>query len=220
MGKSGQHIFTKVYHNHIIEGEYSSSKVDCGHRALTNLALHYISLSDNGRLAQQQFRNANNMTQQLSALGNLLKTGNGKKAIANFYKQWQHERLVVDKWFSIQVTSCDPENAVMLTTELLRHPEFTLKNPNRLRALLGSLAMTPAAFHQPDGSAYNLIVDQLIALDNLNPQLCARMITVFETWKRYDEGRQSKIKSALNNIAQKSNLSRDANEILTRLLTE
>ena len=220
MGKSGQHIFTKVYHNHIIKGEYSSSEIDCGHRALTNLALHYISLSDNGTLAQQQFKNANNMTQQLSALGNLLKTGNGKQAIANFYKQWQHERLVVDKWFSIQVTSCDPESAVMLTTKLLKHPEFTLKNPNRLRALLGSLAMTPAAFHQPDGSAYNLFVDQLIALDDLNPQLCARMITVFETWKRYDEGRQTKIKSALNNIAQKSNLSRDANEILTRLLTE
>jgi aminopeptidase N len=78
--------------------------------------------------------------------------------------------------------------------------------------------MTPAAFHQPDGSAYNLVTNQLIALDDLNPQLCARMTTVFDTWKIYDKSRQIMINTALKRIAKKPNLSRDTSEILARLL--
>jgi aminopeptidase N len=159
------------------------------------------------------------MTLQLPALSNLVKTGNGAQALAEFYGQWRNERLVVDKWFSLQVVSSDPESAVSIATTLIKHSDFTLKNPNRFRALIGALAMTPAAFHQPDGSAYNLIANQLIALDDLNPQLCARMTTVFDTWKLYDENRQSMIKAALKRIASKPDLSRDTGEILDRLLS-
>jgi aminopeptidase N len=78
--------------------------------------------------------------------------------------------------------------------------------------------MTPAAFHQPDGGAYDLVVDQLIALDDLNPQLCARITTVFETWKRYDSNRQAMMKAALLRIAAKPKLSRDTREMVSRLL--
>ena len=78
--------------------------------------------------------------------------------------------------------------------------------------------MTPAAFHQPDGSAYALVADQLIALDDLNPQLCARMTTVFETWRRYDASRQAMMMAALQRIAAKPKLSRDTREMVTRLL--
>ena len=219
MAKLGYSIFTKVYNNHLVIGDYSPNEMDCGHRALTNLALHYISFLDNGALAEQQFKNANNMTLQLPALSNLVKTGNGTQALAEFYEQWRNERLVVDKWFSLQVVSSDPESAVSIATTLIKHSDFTLKNPNRFRALIGALAMTPAAFHQPDGSAYNLIANQLIALDDLNPQLCARMTTVFDTWKLYDENRQSMIKAALKRIAGKPDLSHDTGEILDRLLS-
>jgi aminopeptidase N len=219
MAELGYSIFTKVYNNHLVIGDYSPNEMDCGHRALTNLALHYISFLDNGALAEQQFKNANNMTLQLPALSNLVKTGNGTQALAKFYEQWRNERLVVDKWFSLQVVSSDPESAVSIATTLIKHSDFTLKNPNRFRALIGALAMTPAAFHQPDGSAYNLIANQLIALDDLNPQLCARMTTVFDTWKLYDENRQSMIKAALKRIAGKPDLSHDTGEILDRLLS-
>ena len=218
MAELGHNIFTKVYYCHTVKGDYSPSSADCGHRALANLALHYVTLLDNGDLAQQQFNNADNMTLQLPALSNLIKAGNGAQAITKFYKQWRNERLVIDKWFSLQVTSCDPDTAVSISAALIKHPDFTLKNPNRFRALIGALAMTPAAFHQPDGSAYNLVTNQLIALDDLNPQLCARMTTVFDTWKIYDKSRQIMINTALNRVAKKPNLSRDTSEILARLL--
>ena len=219
MAKLGYDTFTKVYNKHIVIGDYLPNEVDCGHRALSNLALHYISFLDNGTLAEQQFKNANNMTLQLSALSNLVKAGNGAQALAKFYEQWRNERLVIDKWFSLQVVSCDPEVAVSIATTLTKHTDFTLKNPNRFRALIGALAMTPAAFHQPDGSAYNLIANQLIALDDLNPQLCARVTTAFDTWKLYDKNRQSMINAALKRIANKPDLSRDTGEILDRLLS-
>ena len=219
MAKLGYSTFTKVYNKHIVIGDYLPNEVDCGHRALSNLALHYISFLDNGTLAEQQFKNANNMTLQLSALSNLVKAGNGAQALAKFYEQWRNERLVIDKWFSLQVVSCDPEVAVSIATTLTKHTDFTLKNPNRFRALIGALAMTPAAFHQPDGSAYNLIANQLIALDDLNPQLCARVTTAFDTWKLYDKNRQSMINAALKRIANKPDLSRDTGEILDRLLS-
>ena len=218
MAELGHNIFTKVYYCHTVKGDYSPSSADCGHRALANLALHYVTLLDNGDLAQQQFNNADNMTLQLPALSNLIKAGNGAQAITKFYKQWRNERLVIDKWFSLQVTSCDPDAAVSVAAALIKHPDFTLKNPNRFRALIGALAMTPAAFHQPDGSAYNLVANQLIALDDLNPQLCARMTTVFDTWKIYDKSRQIMINTALDRVAKKPNLSRDTSEILARLL--
>ena len=218
MAELGHNIFTKVYYYHTVKGDYSPNEADCGHRALANLALHYVTLLDNGNLAQQQFNNADNMTLQLPALSNLIKAGNGAQAITNFYEQWRNERLVIDKWFSLQVTSCEPDAAVSVAAALIKHPDFTLKNPNRFRALIGALAMTPAAFHQPDGSAYNLVTNQLIALDDLNPQLCARMTTVFDTWKIYDKSRQIMINTALKRIAKKPNLSRDTSEILARLL--
>ena len=219
MAKLGYDTFTKVYNKHLVIGDYLPNEVDCGHRALSNLALHYISFLDNGTLAEQQFKNANNMTLQLSALSNLVKAGNGAQALAKFYEQWRNERLVIDKWFSLQVVSCDPEVAVSIATTLTKHTDFTLKNPNRFRALIGALAMTPAAFHQPDGSAYNLIANQLIALDDLNPQLCARVTTAFDTWKLYDKNRQSMINAALKRLANKPGLSRDTGEILDRLLS-
>ena len=78
--------------------------------------------------------------------------------------------------------------------------------------------MTPAAFHQADGSAYRLVADQLIALDDINPQLCARMTTVFETWRRYDDTRQALMRAELDRLAAKPNLSRDTKEMVTRLL--
>ena len=192
--------------------------MSCGHRALANLALRYISLVDDAALAAEQFAAADNMTLQMPALGNLVRTGHGDEAVQKFYSQWRHERLVIDKWFSLQVSSCDPTQAVAIATALLSHPDFTLKNPNRFRALIGALAMTPAAFHQPDGGAYDLVVDQLIALDDLNPQLCARITTVFETWKRYDSNRQAMMKAALLRIAAKPKLSRDTREMVSRLL--
>ena len=218
LARQGQDALRALYHAHQLAGPFSPDAASCGARALSALALRLISYVDDGTLAAKQFATANTMSLQLPALGNLNRHGQGSEAIAQFYQQWRHERLVIDKWFSLQVSTCPASQAVSVARNLLKHPDFTLKNPNRFRALVGALAMTPAAFHQADGSAYALVVDQLIALDDINPQLCARMTTVFETWRRYDGARQELMRAALCRLAAKPNLSRDTKEMVTRLM--
>ena len=218
LARQGQDALRALYHAHQLAGPFSPDAASCGARALSALALRLISYVDGGTLAAKQFATANTMSLQLPALGNLNRHGQGSEAISQFYQQWRHERLVIDKWFSLQVSTCPASQAVSIARNLLKHPDFTLKNPNRFRALVGALAMTPAAFHQADGSAYALVVDQLIALDDINPQLCARMTTVFETWRRYDGARQELMRAALCRLAAKPNLSRDTKEIVTRLM--
>ena len=218
LARQGQDALRALYHAHQLAGPFSPDAASCGARALSALALRLISYVDGGTLAAKQFATANTMSLQLPALGNLNRHGQGSEAISQFYQQWRHERLVIDKWFSLQVSTCPASQAVNVARNLLKHPDFTLKNPNRFRALVGALAMTPAAFHQADGSAYALVVDQLIALDDINPQLCARMTTVFETWRRYDGARQELMRAALCRLAAKPNLSRDTKEMVTRLM--
>ena len=218
LARQGQDALRALYHAHQLAGPFSPDAASCGARALSALALRLISYVDGGTLAAKQFATANTMSLQLPALGNLNRHGQGSEAISQFYQQWRHERLVIDKWFSLQVSTCPASQAVNVARNLLKHPDFTLKNPNRFRALVGALAMTPAAFHQADGSAYALVVDQLIALDDINPQLCARMTTVFETGRRYDGARQELMRAALCRLAAKPNLSRDTKEMVTRLM--
>jgi aminopeptidase N len=218
LARQGQDVLRALYHAHQLAGPFSPDAASCGARALSALALRLISNVDGGSLAAKQFATANTMSLQLPALGNLNRHGQGSEAIAQFYQQWRHERLVIDKWFSLQVSTCPSSQAVSVARNLLKHPDFTLKNPNRFRAVVGALAMTPAAFHQADGSAYALVVDQLIALDDINPQLCARMTTVFETWRRYDGARQELMRAALCRLAAKPYLSRDTKEMVTRLM--
>jgi len=218
VARQGQDALRALYHAHQLAGPFSPDAASCGARALCALALRLISYVDGGTLAAKQFATATTMSLQLPALGNLNRHAQGSEAISQFYQQWRNERLVIDKWFSLQVSTCPASQAVSVARNLLQHPDFTLKNPNRFRALVGALAMTPAAFHQADGSAYALVVDQLIALDDINPQLCARMTTVFETWRRYDGARQELMRAALCRLAAKPNLSRDTKEMVTRLM--
>ena len=218
LARQGLEALQALYHTHQLTGPFSPDAASCGARALSVLALRLISHVDGGALAAKQFSKADTMTLQLPALGNLNRHGQGAEAVAQFYQQWRHERLVIDKWFSLQVTTSPANNAVAVAGNLLKHPDFNSKNPNRFRALIGALAMTPAAFHQADGSAYRLVADQLIELDDINPQLCARMTTVFETWRRYDGARQALMRAALNRLAAKPSLSRDTKEMVTRLL--
>ncbi len=218
LATAGQEVLPKIYADNQIDGPYRPTALDCGKRGLANAALALITKLDGGKLAQQQFLNANNMTQQLTPLSLLVGEGQGDAALAQFYDQWAHERLVIDKWFAIQASSGQPTEAASRVTRLLDHPDFTLKNPNRARALLGSFAMTPAAFHQLDGSGYEIYAQQLMKIDALNPQLAARMSTVFETWARYDADRQAMMRDAMEKTRNRKGASRDVSEMLDRLL--
>ncbi|MCG7625306.1 aminopeptidase N [Epibacterium sp. Ofav1-8] len=201
-----------------VEGPYQPEARDAGLRALNGRLLALLTRIDGGDAAAKQFELADNMTVQNTALACLLKAEKGDTQSQAFFDQWQDDRLVMDKWFALQVATARPDRAPAVAAELTRHPLFTIRNPNRFRAVMGALSMNHAGFHQADGSGYQLLADQLIALDPLNPQTTARMCTAFQTWKRYDAERQAKILTALERIKSTEGLSRDTNEMVSRIL--
>ncbi|MBR9844492.1 MAG: aminopeptidase N, partial [Rhodobacteraceae bacterium] len=124
----------------------------------------------------------------------------------------------MDKWFGLQIMQAAPEDTAATAARLTDHADFDMKNPNRFRAVFGALAMSHAGFHHTGGAAYALLADWLIRLDPINPQTTARMCSAFQTWRRYDAPRQAAIKSQLKRILATPNLSRDTNEMVSRIL--
>ena len=201
-----------------IAAEFSPDPDQVGKRALGGAALALLSRLDGGARAVAQYAEAGNMTLQLNALSCLLSIGKGAPELDAFYDQWRHDRLVIDKWFGLQIAQAAPERAVEVTRALTEHPDFTWKNPNRFRATLGALAAHHAGFHRADGAGYRLLADWLIRLDPVNPQTTARMCSAFQTWTRYDADRQALIRAQLERIAAAPDLSRDTGEMVSRIL--
>ncbi len=201
-----------------VEGPYSPDAGPVGKRDLGNAVLSMLTRLDGGAQATTQFANATNMTQSLAALGCLARARKAQTPLALFYDKWRHERLVIDKWFGLQAIHAPREKAAQIVADLTKHADFTMKNPNRFRALFGSFVGNAAAFHRADGSGYALLADWLIKLDALNPQTTARMTSAFSTWRRYDPDRQAALRDALSRIKATPGLSRDTTEMVTRLL--
>ncbi|MBO9466093.1 aminopeptidase N [Tropicibacter sp. R15_0] len=201
-----------------VTAPYKPDAEQSGKRALGASTATLISRLDGGKAAQARFDSADNMTLQLSALGNLIRVGQGDAALAKFYEQWKDDRLVMDKWFGLQIGASEPEAALDRAEALTQHPDFDWTNPNRFRAVFGALAMHHAAFHHKSGRGYALLTDWLIKLDDKNPQTTARMCSAFQTWKRYDAGRQALIQTQLERIMAKDKLSRDTSEMVSRIL--
>ncbi len=197
---------------------YQPNAEQSGKRALANTALSLLSKLDQGAAAQAQYDAADNMTQQLSALSCLIRAGTGADALAKFEQQWHADRLVMDKWFGLQVMLAEPEDTAQVVETLTARPDFDMKNPNRFRAVFGALSAHPAGFHHPSGDGYRIMADWLIKLDTVNPQTTARMCSAFDTWKRYDADRQAMIREQLERIAAKPDLSRDVTEMVGRIL--
>ncbi len=201
-----------------VAGPYSPDAASAGKRALANAALGLLSRLDGGARAAAQYRAADNMTQELAALGALLDIGQGEGELSSFYDRWRDDRLVMDKWFALQVSAAAPDKAAEVARRLTEHADFDWKNPNRFRAVIGALAMNAAGFHDPGGAGYALVADWLIRLDPVNPQTTARMSTAFETWRRYDKARQAMIREELERIRRVPGLSRDTTEMVSRIL--
>ncbi|SEN87098.1 aminopeptidase N [Palleronia pelagia] len=197
---------------------YAPDAAQAGRRALRNTALGLLSRLDGGTLARAQFDAADNMTDSLGALLPLVQIGAADDALAAFHDRWQGDRLVLDKWFSVQVSAAPADLALDAAEALVDHPAFDWKNPNRFRAVIGALGMNHAAFHDASGRGYALVSQWLCKLDPVNPQTTARMTTLFETWRRYDADRQDMIREALERIRAVPNLSRDSTEMVERIL--
>ncbi|MEL7012808.1 MAG: aminopeptidase N C-terminal domain-containing protein, partial [Pseudomonadota bacterium] len=206
-----------LYAAHQVTAPYSPDADQAGARSLANVALSILNRVDGGLQARAQFDTADNMTQQLAAFGCLLQAGQGDAATKAFYDQWHHDRLVVDKWFMMQVANAEPHDAATTAQALTDHPDFTIRNPNRFRAVMGALVMNPAGFHDPSGQGYRLLTDWLMKLDPLNPQTTARMCSAFEAWRRYDSDRQALIGAELDRILSLDGLSRDTREMVSRI---
>jgi aminopeptidase N len=211
-------ILTDLHEAMAVPGPYTPDPRTAGQRALRLAALAYLTRLDAGARARKQFAEASNMTEELGALGCLLMIGAGEEALASFARRWSHDRLVMDKWFALQIVEATPETLAETAAALTRHPDFDWKTPNRFRAVLGALPANHAGFHHASGAAYRLLADWLIKLDPVNPQTAARLSTAFETWRRYDADRQGLIRAELARIRATPGLSRDLGEMTQRML--
>ncbi len=200
-----------------------------GRRALTNLALamlvrHAAAVGDPGgaELAARRFERATNLTDGLGALEALVNTRapQADAALARFLEALPGEALVVDKWFEVQARAHERDGEVFARVrQLQQHPLFSLTNPNRVRALLGSFVrLNPAAFHRADGAGYALWADWVIALDGTNPQLASRMARAMDRWSSLAEPYRGAARAAIARVAESATLSGDVREVVTRAL--
>lgn len=189
-------------------------------RSLVNTALGFLVgySADHASLAVRRFESATNMTNQASALIALVHAGcvEGSDCLAAFLQQWRHEPLVMDQWFAIQASAPLSSTAGRIR-ELLAHPDFDRTSPNRVRSVLGQFAnANPVAFHQADGSGYQILCAEIALLDSINPQIAARLLGALAVWPRLDEKRQQAVLDELAKLAHPG-ISPDLAENLSRL---
>ena len=206
------------------EGSYSPDPVSVGRRALKNLALSYLMAageSNANAIAKQQYVHATNMTDRMAALTTLVHESSAHHAgelLTHFYERWQHDPLVIDKWFALQANA--PHASVATVKGLMAHPAFTLRNPNRARALIFQFCMANAmGFHAEDGSGYDFWAELVLELDAINPEIAARFARVMDHWRRYVPGSSTRMRSALERVSAHAGLSRNVSEIVSKSLS-
>ena len=212
----------QTYERMTVSGPYSPDAASAGRRALRNAALDLLAATgadDAIARAARQYDAADNMTDRIAALATLsLHPGaERERTLADFYARYASNALVIDKWFSLQAMTPQPNTLDRVRT-LTTHAGFSFANPNRVRALIGAFAANPTQFNRPDGAGYDFIADILIALDPKNPQLAARLATAFRTWRTLEQSRRDKAGTALQRIKAAPNLSRDLADIVERAL--
>ena len=172
------------------------------------------------RLAEQQYATAGNMTDSMAALSSLINYSQGEfpqAALTAFYARWSDNPLVVDKWFALQAAA--RSTTVQTARELMTHPAFTLRNPNRARALIFQFCLNNArGMHHPDGSGYAFWAEQVLALDALNPEIAARLARALDNWSRFVPTLRIPMQAALQQVRQHEGLSRNVHEIVSKAL--
>ena len=202
---------------------FSPDAAPAGRRALRNAALDLIAAADAQvgiDLARAQIAAATNMTDRLAGLATLaLLPGEDREtALAAFAERYADEPLVLDKWFGLQAMIPEADTVARIR-RLQSHPAFAMTNPNRVRALVGSFShANPTQFNRPDGAGYDLVAETVLALDGTNPQVAARLMTAFGSWRRLEPGRREAAEKVLRRIAATPGLSRDVADIGARSL--
>ncbi len=214
--------FLEGYHRRQQNGHYSIAPAELGARALKNTCLDYLlSRSDANPemilLAQKQYREATNMTDRIGVLAAITHHSSEERngLFADFEKSWQANPLVMDKWFTLQALSAADETFDTVVN-LLGHPSFSISNPNKVRALVGAFCQNHLHFHHPSGRGYDFLVDIVLQLDSINPQIAARMTSPLISWHRYEPKRKQLMVDSLEKIRSSSRLSRDVFEIVSK----
>jgi aminopeptidase N len=225
IGLSLQDEFEAAYRNNASNDAYSPDATSAGQRALRSVALSYLVATGERvfvDLALEQYRTADNMTDRMSALVVLNDQDHPGRdeALADFESRFASDTVVIDKWFALQAMSSRADTLDQIK-KLVEHAAFTMRNPNKVRALIGAFGMgNQRNFHAADGSGYAFYADRLMELDNLNPQVAARLAAPLGKWRKFDDNRASKMKAELNRILAKENLSRDLYEIASKSVAE
>jgi aminopeptidase N len=216
---------------HRQNGGYRPDSVSSGRRALAGLALGNLCLAARSTgdtvwpgKALQRFKDADNMTDRINALGALVHSGHelARPALARFHSLFKHEELVLDKWFALQAGCCDRGGQVLpAVRQLLKHADFNLRNPNRARSVIFSYCnANPGAFHRADAAGYVFWSEQVLELDAINPQVAARLARALDRWKKLTDPYRSAAREALTRVAAKADLSNDVREVVTRALAD
>lgn len=214
--------FISVYYKCATKHPYELSAQDIAARQLKKTCLSYLALTSNSdELLEQEFNQADNLTDQLAALQAAVWSNHSlaNTLLEAFDKQWRGEKLVMDKWFSTQAIA-NNEATVERLIELMSHPDFSIKNPNRVYSLLAAFTQNQAQFHRADGKGYQLVAEQIKVLNDFNPQVASRLLSAFVSWRRYDEKRQELMKAELKGIQSLPNLASDLFEKVESCLTE
>lgn len=206
-----------------IEGEAISE------RELKNTCLVLLVATQKNQyydLARIQYQKAHNMTDRLAAFGALLHSDyDGKEdVIADFYSDWHHDTLVLDKWFAVQATAphgiVADEDILSSVMSLMNHSAFSINNPNKVRSLIGAFTANMRAFHRVDGAGYAMLADIIIKLNKLNPQIGSRLAGTFNNWRAYSEPYSQNMKLQLERIQNEPDLSTDISEIVSKALAQ
>jgi aminopeptidase N len=213
----------KIYEKNRTPGPYVLNTETAGRRALKNLALSYLNRLEKPeyiQLAFEQFQQAENMTDAQAALSILsdLDCPERAQALERFYERWRTDELVLDKWFWIQAMS-QLSGVLQQVKKLTAHPDFSIKNPNKVRALIGAFCGgNPRYFHDPSGEGYDFLTDRVLELDPLNPMIASRLAAVLNHWKKYEPNRSLLMKQRLERILNAPNLSKNTYEIVSKAL--
>jgi aminopeptidase N len=205
------------------EGPYSPDARSAGRRTLKNICLDLVAASGSSAaiaLAAQQYQTADNMTDRMAALSTLSlhPVRERQAALDDFYRRFETDPLVIDKWFALQATIPEP-TVLDRVRELTVHTAFSLGNPNRVRSLIGSFAQAnQTQFNRADGAGYRFVADTILELDGRNPQVAARLMTAFRSWRALEPNRRAKAETELRRVAGIGSLSNDLRDIVERSL--
>lgn len=213
-----------MYQRLNVEQSYLPEPAQMAQRGLKNAALAYLLKSSNSQycqLAVQQFENNDNMTDSMAALASLVNSGyktEAESALQDFYQQWQAEPLVINQWLAVQAGSAE-YGSIDNINKLLAHEAFDIKNPNKVRSVIGVFAgQSLVNFHTEDGSGYQLLADHIILLNGLNPQIASRLVAPLSKWRRYVPALGQKMKDQLQRIMAQEDLSKDVYEVVSKSL--